>query len=152
MRNGITVCLCLAVLSLLGCGGSGLKLQDVKGKVTFAGKPIAYGTLEFIPDTARGNKGPAGNAEIVNGEYSTRNVGGRGVVTGPHVVRITGYEEKPVGSKDETVPSTSKPPLFSGYSVNVDGFLAEQNFDVPESAKGTDIFKPQQNLPKRNDP
>ncbi|MDP1796185.1 MAG: hypothetical protein Q8K78_01825 [Planctomycetaceae bacterium] len=135
-----------------GCGGSGLKLQQIAGKVTFAGKPIAYGTIDFVPDSARGTKGPAGTAEIINGEFNTRKQNGRGVVAGPHVVRITGYEEKPVGSADETVASTSKPPLFIGYTVNVDGFLAEQNFDVPESARGTDIYKTKPNQPKPNDP
>jgi hypothetical protein len=140
-----------AVLASSGCGG-GMKLQQVTGKATFAGKPIAYGMIEFIPDATRGNKGPAGAAEIINGEFSTRKQNGRGVIQGPHTVRITGYEEKPVGSTDETVATTSKPPLFIGYTVNVDGFLAEQNFDVPESAKGTDIYKPKVNQPKPNDP
>lgn len=152
MRFMLCMLLTSAVLITTGCGGSGIKLQQVSGKATFAGKPIPYGTIDFVPDPTRGTKGPAGTAEIINGEYSTRRENGRGVVDGPHVVRITGYEEKPVGSSDETVPSTGKPPLFIGYSVNVDGFLAEHNFDVPESAKGTDIYKSQANQPKANDP
>jgi len=151
MRCYLRVLCGALILVTLGCSG-GLKLQDVTGKATYAGKPIPYGTIEFIPDVARGNQGAPGSAEIIDGQFSTRKQNGRGVVTGPHVVRITAYEEKPMGSKDETVSSTGKPPLFSGYTVNVDGFLAEHNFEVPESAKGTDIFKPQPNLPKRNDP
>ncbi len=135
-----------------GCGGSGLKLQQVSGKATFAGKPIAYGTIDFVPDTARDTKGPAGAAEIINGEFDTRKQNGRGVIAGPHIVRITGYAEKPVGSADETVASTSKPPLFIGYTVNVDGFLAQQDFDVPESARGFDIFKQAIKKPAANDP
>ena len=145
--------LLLACVSLVsGCGGSDIKLQHITGNATFAGKPIVFGTIEFLPDVERGNKGPAGTAEIANGQFSTRKSGGRGVVSGPHTVRITAYEEIPAANSDETAATNAKPPLFSGYSINVDGFLAEQNFDVPESAKGTDIFKPQQSLPKRNGP
>ncbi len=152
MRCLVMFLLGASVCMVSGCGGSGLKLQPVSGKVTFAGKPVAYGTIDFVPDTARGTKGPAGTAEIINGVFDTRKQNGRGVIAGPHIVRITGYEEKPVGSTDETVASTSKPPLFIGYTVNVDGFLAEHNFDVPESAKGTDIYKTKLNQPKANDP
>lgn len=151
MHNFLTAGMCVTTLALVGCGG-GLKLQEVSGKASFAGKPIAYGSLEFIPDGTKGTKGPPGSAVIINGEYDTRKEGGRGVVPGPHLVRVTAYEEKPVGSTDETVPSTSKPPLLSGYTINVDGFTAEQNFDVPESAKGFDLFKPTVNRPKANDP
>lgn len=145
MRYETSVLLSAVLLLTSGCGGGGIKLQHVSGKATFAGKPIAYGTIEFVPDATRGTKGPAGTAEIINGEYSTRKANGRGVIAGPHVVRITGYEEKPVGSNDETVASTVKPPLFVGYTVNVDGFLVEHNFEIPESAKGTDIYKSKAN-------
>lgn len=146
----LAACL-LCVLSLTGCG-RGSKLQNVTGKATFAGKPIAYGTIEFIPDIGRGTRGPAGTAEIINGDFSTLKPNGRGVVDGPHLVQLTAYEEKPVGSTDETVASTSKPPLFVGYTVKVDGFLAEHNFDVPESARGFDLYKAPVVRQSRNDP
>lgn len=151
MRYGACVFLSAVFLAAAGCG-SELKLQHVTGKATFAGKPIPYGTIEFIPDNARGNKGPPGTAEIVDGAFSTRRENGRGVVAGPHTVRISAYEEKPVNSTDETAVSTAKPPLFIGYTVAVDGFLAEHNFDVPESAKGTHLYKNTPNRPKANDP
>jgi hypothetical protein len=63
------------------------------------------------------------------------------VLPGPHLVRITGYEERPVSSTDETVPSTSKPPLFFGYTIEADLFSDEQDFEVPASAKGFDLLK-----------
>ncbi|HET6422554.1 MAG TPA: hypothetical protein VFG20_02650 [Planctomycetaceae bacterium] len=151
MRFGASLLLSAVIFATAGCG-SELKLQHVAGKATFAGKPIPYGTIEFIPDSARGNKGPPGTAEIINGEFDTRRENGRGVVAGPHTVRISAYEEKPANSSDETAASTAKPPLFIGYTVAVDGFLAEHNFDVPESAKGTDLYKTTPNRPKTNDP
>jgi hypothetical protein len=123
----------------------------VQGKVTFAGQPVNYGSIEFVPDPARGGNGPVGYAEIVQGQYSTRQANGRGVIDGPHLVRITGYESQPVASNDENAPSTSQP-LFSGYTINVDGLMAEKDFDVPESARGFDLFKTQTVKPGRNEP
>lgn len=137
-------------IAAVGCGG-GDNLQQVSGKAMFAGKPIVYGTIEFVPDVSKGGKGSQGSAEIVNGEYDTRKAGSRGVAAGPQVVRISAYEEKPNFSTDETVPSESKP-LFIGYSVNVDKLTANHDFDVPESAKNFNLFKTQTNRPRANDP
>lgn len=142
----------LSLLCLSGCGGGGVKLQPISGKVTLAGKPVGYGTIEFVPDAAKGNKGPAGSAEIVNGEYNTRNANGKGVIEGAHLVRITGYNQKPVGSEDETVPSKAEPPLFIGYTVNVDKLTSPQDFDVPESARGFDLYKSEEKRRRANDP
>ena len=140
------------VFVLAGCGGNpGPKLTHVTGKVTLSGAPVPYGTIEFVPDPAKGGKGPAGTAEIINGEFSTKNANGRGVIAGAHLVRITGYQSKPVSSDDETVPSTSEP-LFTGYTVNVDSLPAEKNFDLPEAARGFDLYKNTAPTRKANDP
>jgi hypothetical protein len=147
---------CLTVLSLIfilsGCGGaSGPKLTHVSGKVTLGGAPVPYGSIEFVPDQTKGTKGPAGAAEIINGEFSTRKLNGRGVIAGPHLVRLTGYNEKPVASTDETKPSTSEP-LFNGYTINIDSLPAEKNFEIPESARGFDLHKASDSRRKANDP
>lgn len=131
----------LGLLSVAGCAGSELALENLHGKATFAGDPIVYGSIEFVPDSEKGHKGPAGAAEIVEGTYDTRK-GGRGVVSGPHKVRITAYQEKPPPDhQDETVPSTAKPPLFAGYTIEAELSGGQKDFDVPESAKGFDIYK-----------
>ena len=139
-----------AVLLLaLGCG-KGDDRTPIAGKATFSGKPIVFGTIEFLPDESKGHKGPAGVAEIQNGEFdSARNQSG--IFPGPHIVRITGYEEVPVTSPDETKPSTSKP-LFVEYSIPADIKGSPYDVDVPESAKGKDSSKPMsparaQNIP-----
>lgn len=140
------------VFVLTGCGGdSGPKLTHVTGKVTLSGSPVPYGTIEFVPDPEKGGKGPAGTAEIINGEFSTSKPNGRGVIAGAHLVRITGYKEKPVPSNDETKPSTVEP-LFSGYTVNVDSLPAEKNFELPEAARGFDLYKNTAPTRKANDP
>jgi hypothetical protein len=136
-----------------GCSGaSDIKLVDQSGKVTFAGQPVVYGSIEFVPDTEKEHKGPAGFAEIIEGSYDTRK-GGRGVVSGPHKVRVTAYDENPPpANPDETVPSTAKPPIFAGYTLDAELTGGQKDFDIPESAKGFDIFKSA--VPKRsaNDP
>jgi hypothetical protein len=128
-------------VSLVGCGGSDLKLTDVSGKATFGGKAIGYGLIEFFPDTAKGHKGPAGSAEIVDGQYDTRKAG-RGIVPGPHHVRITGYDQRPAPAPaDETQPYEATPALFAGYTTEADLTEATKDFEVPEAAKNA--AKPQ---------
>ncbi|HWL10430.1 MAG TPA: hypothetical protein VNQ76_18645 [Planctomicrobium sp.] len=59
----------------------------VNGKITLDGKPIPAGEILFEPDNTKGNRGPAGVADIKNGEFICRK--GFGVVGGPHVAIIS---------------------------------------------------------------
>jgi hypothetical protein len=140
---------CLTAVGLVafaGCGSSDSGLVPVSGNATFAGKPIVYGLIEFVPDKAQDHSGPATTAEIVDGKFSTS---GGGIVPGPHLVRITAMEERPAPtSEDETIPTNAKPPIFSGYTIEATLVTGEKDFDVPESAKGFDIFK--SSAPKRS--
>lgn len=56
---------------LVGCGEAQPERATLRGKVTFEGKPVAYGIMNFGPDIQRGNRGAFGTAEIHNGEYET---------------------------------------------------------------------------------
>jgi hypothetical protein len=151
-RSPVRICSTwLPVFGLLvaaGCGGSSIVLDEVSGRVTFAGQPVVYGTIEFIPDANAGHTGPAGRAEIVNGEYDTRN-GGKGVIAGSHQVRITAYEEKPQESADETVVVESKPPICVGYTIEASVGGGTRDFDIPESARGFDMYSASQAAPSR---
>ena len=70
-----------------GCGGDKLHVTSVKGKVTFQGKPLQFGSVLFQPV----GKGLPARGEIqsdgtfVLGTYS----GSDGAVVGKHKVRIT---------------------------------------------------------------
>jgi hypothetical protein len=112
---------------LAGCGEKGPARQDVSGKVTFNGIPVPAGQIVFEPDSAAGNKGPAGFAEIRDGQYDT--AGAQGTVGGPHVARITGLEARPVGNATVN-------PLFNTYEARVDlgQEASTQDFDVPVTA------------------
>lgn len=148
-KNLSAVTLLCAILTLSGCGGSDGPVQyHLNGEITFDGKPVPFGRIEFEPDTTRGNTGGMGYAEIVDGKYDTSLPGGRGVVGGPHIVRLTGMESRPPapaanadGTIDETAPSRPQPPsLFGGYTVDEE--LPQENgatvnFTVPVEAAAT---------------
>ncbi|MEZ6140660.1 MAG: hypothetical protein R3B84_08820 [Zavarzinella sp.] len=118
-------------LSLLGCGGGGGSTYDVTGMVTFQGKPVPKGFITFEPDTAKGNTGPGGGATIVNGKFKTDK--GKGVVGGPYIVKIVGYDGIVANQSGEEL--TDGKPLFAPYVTNFD-FPKEdsdQKFEVPDS-------------------
>jgi len=84
-----------ALLSVLGCGGSG---QDgrmpLNGSVTYDGQPVPYGDIVFTPDGSKGNSGPQGFASIVDGKYDTRKGAlGKGVAGGPMQLRVSAFKE-----------------------------------------------------------
>jgi hypothetical protein len=82
----------LAALAVIGCS-SEEKLYDVSGTVTFEGKPIPKGLIFFDPDSTKGETGPQGFANIVDGKFSTTPEG-KGVRGGSYVVRVNGYDGK----------------------------------------------------------
>jgi hypothetical protein len=139
MNRSLWLVAALTVTSLTagGCGRAGSGRTNLAGKATLAGKPIPFGIVEFVPDDKKGHKGPVGSAEIVNGEYSTLQ-GDTGVLPGPHLVRVTGYEERPITSTNENEPSKSKP-LFVEYVTNADLAGPAYDIEVPDNAKGVDF-------------
>lgn len=100
-----------------GCGGGsadGPSRYELSGSVTYDGKPVPFGQIIFAPDSAAGNSGPQGFAEIRDGNYETAD--GKGTVGGPHVVQITGFGSDPsTGTEENPVPS-----LFSDYQTKAD--------------------------------
>jgi hypothetical protein len=130
----------MMIAFLAGCGGgSGVDLTDISGKATFDGAPIVYGQVEFFP---KDPKSPPGFADIIDGEFDTSVEGSRGIVPGPHEIRVSAYPEKPPenADEDETVSSdNANKPLFLGYKLDAD--IQESTFDliVPADAKGFGI-------------
>jgi len=119
--------LMLAVLP--GCfGRSGPERFDVAGTVTHEGRPVPTGRIQFEPDAAQGNSGPAGFAVIENGRFDTASTG-RGTVGGPHRVVIVGFDGN--AQPDDELPHGR--PLFPTYYTTA--VLPKQrttiDFDVP---------------------
>jgi hypothetical protein len=87
-RLGIVTAL---VVLAIGCGRTGpADLFEVKGRATFAGRPIPAGRIVFEPDKARGADGMVSIADIRDGTYRTRP--GRGFGGGPCKVTVYGSD------------------------------------------------------------
>lgn len=136
--------------TLLGCGGgSGYR---VSGKATFKGEPIKVGKIYFIPDGSKGNKGPTGYANIVDGKYDTAAPGGTGAGKGPMVVTIEGTDPDKQGkaAKGDTSGEVLVATLFPSYETTVElpGSETTKDFDVPaEATKGPKATAPKVIVP-----
>lgn len=122
--------LTLACILTVGCGGdTGARKNTVSGTVTFDGKPVPKGFITFEPDSKKGNSGPAGGAEIVNGSYKTPS--GKGVAGGPYKVKIVGTDGAPTTESGEELPDGK--PLFPAYYTDVEfsGEDTTKDFAVP---------------------
>ena len=117
--------LALVGLAFGGCGGP--TVYHVSGSVTHAGQPLPAGVIYFDPDYTNGNDGPQGYAHIKDGRYSTSAIGGAGVLGGPYLARIEGFDGKP-GAE---LPLGR--PLFTDFSQPVELPQSDTslNFDVP---------------------
>src|SRR5262245_33323149 len=134
--SGWSVVACVLALS---CAKSGHEPYHLSGKVTFNGQPLPRGKIFFLPDTAKGNAGPGGFAEIKDGAYDTRNKGSA-TAGGPLIVRVDGFDGNTTSS------NLVGQPLFLSYEVRVEvpRVSATKDFDVPAAAA--------KNLPKLVDP
>lgn len=128
----------LGVALLTGCGGSeGPERFDVAGEVTFDGQPVPAGDVTFEPDPTQGNEGPQGFALIRDGRYDTASESGRGVIGGPHTVRVTGWEEVPAPpDPDNYGAPPTVPALFPEYTTtaNLEADAPTYDIKVPASA------------------
>jgi hypothetical protein len=127
----------LACGLLSGCGDE--KTYRVSGKVSFKGQPIAEGRILFIPDNSKGNKGPAGSAEIKNGQYDTGASGGKGSVGGPMTIQIEAWDPAKKIDRPDKSALSSYTPIFPPYQTSADLPKSDstKDFDVPaEALKG----------------
>lgn len=131
-RAGVLVALVGGLAS--GCGGSG---HRISGKVTFDGTPVPAGKIYFIPDGAKGNSGPTGYADIVDGAYDTSSSGGKAAGTGPMIVAIEGFDPA-AKVNDKTAPEGEElvKALFPRFEMTYDvpGSDSEKDFDVSSEA------------------
>ncbi len=132
MKNSKTLSvMCLLLLGAiigLGCGGgsNGQRSKvSLSGKVTYDGKPVSKGRIEFEPDAKEGNKGPVVEVEIRDGAYQAP--ASQGPISGPHIIRIHGY----TGEATATDPNGT--PLFPVFTNTLDipASRLEFNFNVP---------------------
>jgi hypothetical protein len=105
--------LLIGLALLAGCS-SGERTYQLSGAVTYDGKPVPGGHIVFEPDTTGGNNGGSGFAKIKDGRYDTSILDGRGVVGGPHVVRVYGTDGVRHGELLNGIP------IFQEYTTTAD--------------------------------
>jgi hypothetical protein len=104
--------LLLAPVLLAGChSGNGLTLAPVKGKITFKGEPVKFGTVSFVPDASKGTDGPIAMGPITrDGTYIlSTDEAGDGAIVGHHKISVVGLDPAPV-AKDRAAKEEDKPP------------------------------------------
>jgi hypothetical protein len=84
---GRVILLILCVAPLIGCGPTSPR-RPVSGNVTFRGKPLKRGTIQFLDD-----KGPAGGALIRDGGFQLS--AEQGLVPGTYRVWVSATEPLP---------------------------------------------------------
>ena len=79
--------------AVASCGRqSGPPRYALSGTVTFDGKPVPAGEIQFAADTERGNKRTGTSGQMNEGRYQT--LADKGTVGGPHVTTVCGYDGK----------------------------------------------------------
>jgi hypothetical protein len=102
----------LLAAGLVGCGPDhGLTLGRARGKVTYNGEPVHYGTVLFVPDATKGTDGPSAMGIIrEDGTYElSTDSGGDGALVGVHKVGVVGLDPTPVNA--QATPSPEEAPV-----------------------------------------
>jgi hypothetical protein len=106
-----------------GCGGSHHQV-DLQGTISFRGAPVPKGRIDFMPDVRKNNDGPSGYASIQQGRFDTKQ-NGRGAISGPHVVRIQGFDGVPAPIEG----GENGRSLFDPHETTVEISLDKQQYD-----------------------
>jgi hypothetical protein len=98
----VTLAICIAA----GCSGGNQGLAAVKGRITYKGKPVPNGTVNFLPEDA--NK-PSATGEIQpDGSYSLKTVVSNrpsdGAVVGKHKVVIVAMQDMASRLPEDRIP------------------------------------------------
>lgn len=109
-------CLCLGTLALLGCRDEFADRHEITGNVTYKGKPLSQGNIQFIPEGVPG--AATGVANVDNGKYEIPKRGG--LKPGTYKVVISSAAGTKV--KEGEAPGESGPPpkelIPPEYNVN----------------------------------
>lgn len=118
--------LLVAVMGVVGCGGSELPRNPVQGYVFFEGQPVDSGIIRFLPTES--TKGPAATATINDGFYKIER--DSGPVAGTYRVEIekqlatefeiddeAAYAEAFKRTKGKPLPQQAIPAKFNRQST-----------------------------------
>jgi hypothetical protein len=129
----------ILILTIFGCRSSSRETVVVQGEVTFAGKPVEKGTIEFRP--IEGTNGPLTTCSIVNGKYTVPGDKWGLLPTGVYEVRILGMRKTGRLVKLKLpMPKDSGPPPeeeenYIPAAYNAQTTLKLRVADVPDRTK-----------------
>jgi hypothetical protein len=104
----------LLMAMLAGCRGeTGPQRYRIQGTVTHHGQPLKYGRISFVPDAAKGTRGPPGYALVRDGRFDTGIHNGKGSVPGAIRVLITGYDFSASEGQE------ARPDLFTDHLIEI---------------------------------
>lgn len=107
---------------MVGCSRSGPELVDVRGTVSYQGKPVATGTISFLP-TADQQKSlrPAVGSVSAAGTYQLRAIPGMvGAMPGEYQVSVNAYTGSVMdGTAKYLTPKRYTNPQTSGLKATV---------------------------------
>ena len=130
------VVLAAALGAAAGCSSSGPKKVQVSGKVTFQGRPVPAGYVSFLPDASKGNRGEVRVVQIKDGRYDSAAEKNSGIYPGPTIIRIAGFDGKPI----PLYPQGRQ--IFNPYELREGLEGGTKDFDVPASAAQNLVITP----------
>jgi len=108
----------LVIMTVLGCSDGRPRRAPVSGQVLIDGKPLAYGSIRFMPVGAR----PAMAKIGPDGRFTLKTFkDGDGAVLGTHTVTITANEYLSETSCRWHAPKKYANPKASGLTETIDG-------------------------------
>jgi len=107
-----------------GCGPKLVHRHDIRGHVTYRGRPVEYGTVSFDPLAGTvGDAAPrgigGGFAHIRKGRYDTT-AAGRGHVGGLHRVIVIGLSGSSPSQASDGGDFSNNAPLFLPFEFTAD--------------------------------
>jgi hypothetical protein len=138
IRSACQLAVPAAILALgAGCSGSEAKKVQLSGKVTFKGQPVPAGYISFTPESGKGNPGKEVRVvQIKDGVYDSSQEKDPGVYPGPTIIRIAGFDGKPL----PLFPQGKQ--IFNPHELRETVEGGTKDFDVPAEAARNLIITP----------
>jgi hypothetical protein len=129
-------------LWVVGCSGEKPSTQ-LSGTVTFKGKPVPSGYINFMPDSTKKVYGEVRMVRIKDGAFSTKEGNANGIFPGESVIAISGFDGKPL----DFYPDGKQ--IFNLWQTTgtVPTGKGKMEFTVPDSAADNLKIMPTADIP-----
>lgn len=129
----LSAILALAVLTATGCGGgNGLEMYPVRGEVTYKGKPLERGIVDYLPTAPDAGRPASGSIQPDGTFVLTTHARDDGAVKGTYSIVIHSYEER------ADAPKTREEIEAQGSRVPQWKSVIPEKYTTPETSGLTD--------------